>query len=75
MRNKYSTAVLRVDYDSKADFTELRDSFGLSSIDTLKYLCKFFKENYDYVITTRGDKNGKDIAFKANNAGYSKRQE
>ena len=54
-RNKYSIAMIQVDNDSKADFMELKKDFGLSSAETLKSLCKFFKDNYDYVITTKNE--------------------
>jgi len=54
-RNRYSIAMIQVDNDSKADFMELKNDFGLSSAETLKSICKFFKDNYDYVVTTKAE--------------------
>ena len=54
-RSRHSTAMIKVNYDSKEDFLEISRSCDLSSIETLKMICKFFKDNYDYVTQTKGE--------------------
>ena len=54
-RGRYSIAMIRVDYDSKADFMRIKRSCNLASAETLKMLCKFFDDNYDYVVTSKNE--------------------
>jgi len=56
MRDENSTAVIRVNNISKYYFLQIKEKADLSSADTLEFICNFFIDNYDDVMSNKNSK-------------------